>query len=377
MSFWFLHGIPKEGKNFLVLRLGKEEIDFLFFRKELDGVRILSCGSENILYVNARQALEKVFIHLPQTEVIQELVATFDSGCFKAQAIQESFPPSVPPRVIDKAEARSIELDARKRASRIFQRSLFQESGILPGEFSLRRVKILERRIDGYSVPKLEGFKRGEIEFSILGMFLLEPSFLPLEQFAKAHRIVNLRVVHIAEALESFAKKRNRDGIYLHVEEEKTQIAVWKEGQFAFPGDIQMGSHHFTEFFGDVFGMRKAVAEEFQGQYFQRELSQALLEKVSAYLLPEIRKFGTLVKKKLLEAKMALPESIWVFGRGRALRDVGILFSEDALEDLPFSQKPTMSFLLPKQVWDTKNFPGASNPSYTTLCLLGASALDS
>ncbi len=357
----------------MVLRIGKREIDFLFFKKDADGITIISLGSELISYFNVRQTLEKIFIQLPQKENVHELIATFQASDFRAQLIQQTLAPSSSSHLIDKAEALLIEREIGARTERAFQKILFQESGILPSEVSLQKMKILERRIDGYSVPKLNGFKRGEIHFSILGVFLLKSSFLPVEQFAKAHKIWNVNIMHIAEALESFVKRRNQKGIYLCVEEEKTQIAVQNADHFVFPGALSMGADNFTEFFADLLGMRESTAEVFQEQYFRDALSLLVREKVQTYLLPEIRKFDTLLKTKLLETKMVLPGSLRIFGRGRALRDLSNLFAEDEIEGLPFSEKPAMSFLLPQDVWEVKTFSASQDPLYTALCLLGAS----
>lgn len=356
----------------MVLRVGLQEIDFLFFKRDPVEVRILAYGVEDISHFTVQQTLEKIFVELPNTHTIRELAVTFPENQFSAQVIQQALPPTLPRHLIDNAEASSIENDVLARASRIFQKSLFQESGILPGEFSLRKVKIIARKIDGYPVAKLDGFKTGEIVFSTLGMFLLEPPFLPVEQFVKSHAIRNLRVLHIVEAIESFAKARNQDAVYLYIEEGKTQIVVQKEGHIAFLGSIAMGQNAFTEFFGDVFGMRESTAEAFQEQYFQGNLSQAVREKVQTYLLPEVKKFGTLIREKLLNAKMALPDSIWVLGKTSALRDLQHILADEELQDLPFLQKPETHFLLPKEIWELKDFSGREDPAYAALCLLGS-----
>jgi len=383
MSFGFPNFMRQRGNGILALRVGLSEIDFLFFSRfarsgtarqtEPVGVNVLSYGSEDISHFTVRQTLEKIFTQLPEAKNVQTLVATFPEGQFNAQVVELALPPVLPRHLIDKTEASLLEKDVLARASRIFQKSLFRESGILPGEFSLRKVKILERRIDGYPVPTLDGFKRGEIVCSILGMFLLETPFLPVEQFAKRHSIHDIRVIHIAETIESFAKKQNQDGVFLYVEEEKTQIVVQKEGHVAFLGGIPMGESAFTEFFGDMLGMRESTAAAFQKQYFQGNLSLAAHEKVQAYLLPEIKKFGTLIKEKLLGAQMTLPDPIWIFGKGRALRDTQNIFTDEELQDLPFLQKPETRFLLPKEIWEVKDFPGRNDPAYTTLFLLGES----
>src|SRR3989344_4993060 len=374
MNFGFQNFMRQKGNGIFALRVGLAEIDFLFFQKEPGGVNILSYGTEEFSHFTVRQTLEKIFDQLPKTKNIQELVVTFPKNQFNAQVVELTIPPILPRHLIHKAEAISVEKDVLARASRIFQKSLFRESGILPSEFSLRRAKILNRKIDGYPVTSLVGFKSGEIVFSLLGMFLLEPSFLPVEQFAKTHRIRNIRVTHIAEAIELFAQNGNHDGVYLAVEEKSTQIAVQKAGHIAFLESIAMGERGFNEFFGDTLGMRESTAEAFQEQYFQGSLSLAVREKVQTYLLPEIKKFGTLIQDKLLKAHMTLPNSIWIFGKARALRNSENIFSDAELQDLPFLQKPEMSLLLPKEIWAVKDFPGRDDPIYTSLCLLGASA---
>ncbi|GEM_PF-4048100 len=370
MSFGFPHFAAKKGNAFLVLRIGQEEIDFLLFQKDGDISKVLAWGSEDISHFTVWQTLEKIFLQLPKRQMIQGLIATFPENQFNAQVVHQVLPPILSNHVINEAEAVSIERDALLRADRVFQKNLFHETGILPSEFTLRRVRILERRIAGYRVEKLAGFKRGEIELSILGVFLLESPFLSLEQFAKIHNIRDIRVVHVAEAIEFFAKKHSHEGIYLDVEEEKTQLAVSNEGHFTFPGCISMGSRDFTEFFGVGLGMREARAEVFQEQYSRGELSLAVQEKVHDYLLPKIQKFGTLVEEKLSGVQVALPSSIWVFGAARALHNIKTLFSDAEFEALPFAQRPQVRFLLPREVWESKGFSSENDPKYTTLCLL-------
>lgn len=383
MDFRFPSFMRQKENGILVLRVGLAEIDFLFFsrfarsggdrQQTPAGVRILAYGSEDISHFTVRQTLEKIFSRLPQAMRVQELVATFPENQFNAQIVHQTIPPLLPRHLIDKAEAAAIERDALGRASRVFQKSLFAESGILPDEFSLRKVRILERKIDGYPVPRIVGFERGEIVFSILGMFLLEPPFLPVEQFAKSHKIRDIRVVHMAEAVESFAQSRNQPGIYLCVQEQKTQIIVQKEDRIAFLAAIPMGESAFQEFFGNVLGMRESTAEVFEEQYFQGNLSVAAQEKVQTHLLSEIKKFGTLIKEKLLNAAMPLPDPIWIFGRVWALRDIEKIWKGLDLQDLPFLRKPEPRFLLPKDIWEMGGFPGHEDPVYTTLCLLGSS----
>jgi len=378
MSSWFGQSRLKKGKSFLVLRVGKEEVYFLFFQKQVDGIHVLSYGSEGIAHFSVRQVLEKIFAQLPYGHSIEELVVTFNASQFQARVIRQTLPKHAPLFVMNKAEVKSIEQEACARAVRTCQKSLLKESGILPNEFSIRRVNILERKIDGYSVSQLEGYKKGEIEFVILAMFLLESPFLALEEFAKEHKILSkLRVIHAVEAIESFAKKHNQSGIFIFMEEEKTQIAVLNGDNFAFLGSIPMGSENFTALFTDAFGMRESAAGHFQDQYFYGDLSLAVQEKVQSYLLPEIRKFVTLVQRKLLETKMVLPDSIKIFGDARALRDWQHLFFQGVFKDLPFFQKPKVDFLLPNDVWEVKKFVGVHDPQYTILCLLGALALES
>ncbi len=376
MSFKFLRFGREERKNFLAVRVGRKEIDFLLFGKENGEIRVFAYGSEEVSHATASQILEKIFARIPRKMAVQELIATFDTSSFRAQSIKLTLPPQLPPRRIDRAEAFALERDTRARAERIFQNILFKESGILPKEFSLRKMDILERRIDGYAVPRLEGFKSGEIEFSVLVMFLLETALAQVEQFAKTHRISHVRVIHIAEALEAFTKETRREGVYLCIEEEKTRVAVHNEGHFLFLGALPIGAHDFAEFFGDVIGMREPTARVLQQRYFEGALSTEVQEKVYKYLLPEMRKFGTLLKGKLLEAKISLPEFVWIFGRGGVLRDLQVVFNDDMLRDLPCVRRPQTRFLSPKDVWEVGHFLGTQDSLYTELCLIGAFVLN-
>ena len=182
----------------------------------------------------------------------------------------------------------------------------------------------------------------------------------------------SITVLHLAQALERFARKKRKNGVYLHIAEESSEIAIWKDGVFALTEAIPLGGTHFTKVFENVLGMRKNTAQEFQERYFAGKLSEELRSQIKTLLAPPLNDFAALVKERLFQLNMSLPENIWIFGKGCKVREIFEMFEDDRVEkDLPFSQKPQPAFLLPKDIWNLERFPKNADPSYTGLFLLG------
>jgi hypothetical protein len=370
MALDFFRFGSEQRRIILAVHIGKSTIDFVLVERKGGNNTVLSHGTEELLHFTPRQTLEKIFSVCERHAVPKELVATFDHSLFRAKILSFTMPAQASAHRITRSEASEIERDILVRAQKTFQKVVFQESGIRPQEFVSKTVRILDRRISGYPVASLEGFKRGELEFSVLGAFLLDNAASLLAQFSKAHHISRVQAIHLAEALEFYTRAPGREGVYICIEAEKTRIAVRYRGHFSFLGAIDMGSQHFAELFGDVLGMHTPSAQLMQRKYFEGSLSVDVQEKVHLFLLPEARKFGTLLKDTLQEATIALPEHVWIFGRGSALRNLEDLFSGDTLKNLPFSRRPKVAFLYPKDIGKGYFQKDMADPVYTELCFL-------
>jgi hypothetical protein len=364
---WFQQ---KKGKVVLVLSIGERALHFILFEEKGEEVRVLTSGQREVYLSNLEQILVDLFAQLTKSARIRDMVVSFSSEIFKAQIIKEPFVRSTPKHSIDAKEAKRLEEKIRTRAKRSFNTILFEDSGILPGDFDFRSMQVLSHKVDGYEVVGLEGYKGSEVEFTLLGTFLLRKPFAVLKKAAKRYRIEHIQVVHIAEALVKYSEQKEQDGVFLSIEHTRTQVIISRGDNVALGEPIPAGEEHFLEVFGEGLGMKENIASEFQDQYFRGELSDILTQKVKALLLPEVKNFGTLVLQELEEAKISLPEQVWIFGSGSNIGDITGLFEHRVKEEFPFSEPPSVAFLLPQHIRAVKDFPGSHNPSYTGLFLL-------
>jgi hypothetical protein len=364
--------VNKKNQSVGVLHVKPGEVEFLFFQDSKGTRKVLSYGVEQGAEWNTAKLLDTAVTQAKKHGNIAELIVTFPVDHFRAYITEEKIAPMPSRHMIGVKEARELEKQMETAIQRTFRRLLFRETGILPDDFNLQRVASLARSIDGYRVSHLDGYKRGEIEFSVLGLFLLEPLLTLVKKVAKKHDISKIQVVHIVEAIAKFAEAKGKEGVYLFVEEENTQIAIWKEGELSFPGIVKMGSRQFLDVLADEFGMQKNMAEELEKKHGAGTLSEETKERLQAALLPELKKFGTLVKSRFTQAKLPLPESLFIFGKGNALRDIQTIFGENIEEEIPFQGKLSLVSLLPKDVWEDVEFSGKGDSLYTALCLLGS-----
>ena len=360
----------KRGELVLVLHIDENSISFALFEIQTVNTRILAYGMNDRKSFTLEQNLQEILRQINLRGQISKVVVSFSSHDFRAHVVRGGTKRDNGDFVINERENRSLENEILQRAERDMRKRIIEDSGILPSDFRMNKIEILERKIDGYKVPQFIGVRGKQVECVVLGTFLLLEPFHIIERFVQKNGFKQLEILHIAQAIVYHASKQKKDGIYLYIGNTKTQIGVWRDGKFNFSEGVPVGGDQFIEVFGEVLGMRENIAAEFQERYFTGEVSEEVREKIKSLLLPEIKKFGTLVSKRLYGMKTVLPENIWVFGAGSKIRDIFGMFEEIDETDSAFLQTPTFAFLSPKDILNIENFPHADDPRYTPLFLL-------
>ena len=375
MGFWSPQR-QKSGGSVLAVALDGDTLNFLVFRQMADKKQVLKYGNQQVTAGGLQESLGQVIAQLPREVSVGTLIATFSPDHFKAKSIEIVFPGRGARHVLDKKEALWIEKTMRQQAKAKLFGNLFGESGILPADFRMLRLVPTSQKIDGYSVPRLEGFKAGEIRASFLATFLLATTFFDLAEFVESKKLHTVRVRHMAEAIADFGRKTNREGVYLYVGRRRSQLVVWKQGVLLLPEtSLALGEEDFVEVFGEVLGMRDNIAFEFEKRYVEGALSTQVKEKIDSLLLPTFQKFVTLIKKQLEVMKTPLPGNIWIFGRGIKTHHFQEVLQAQLAKGLPFTEDINVHILAPKDIWEGVSFAQNHNPQYSSLCLVADSVL--
>lgn len=273
---------------------------------------------------------------------------------------------------IDSAEKKSIleSLFTRVRAS--LAKQVQDAFGILAEEIRIQNLQVLKYAIDGYEVQDVLGFVGVHIDVQVMVVFTLV-KHMPvvdtiLQRFSGA---LSPRVVHLTQALEGFSKTSLQDAIYIDLGDASCRIIVTQRKRVVFASEIARGGKNFTLYLQETLSLGDNIAKDFKERYTLGDFSFPLREGVKKGFQDIAKDIVSLVCKSLsrVSAAESLPPLIFLFGGASKLPEIMEVFERNAFEDLAFHEKPRISFLLPKDLWNLE-FPGKTNPSLTPLFFL-------
>jgi len=102
---------------------------------------------------------------------------------------------------ISKLEESEIVRRVLKRTKEKINKEFALEAGIMPDDIKYTNFKILEKNVDGYSVPSLSNFNGKDLSFKTMGVFLPKDDFIKIKSVVENLGFRISKVAHIAEAL--------------------------------------------------------------------------------------------------------------------------------------------------------------------------------
>src|SRR3989338_8919410 len=174
-----------EKEYFLVLDIGNGTAKGLVLEKEKEKNVILGASIRPYNRFGAFDSadFETDIIKAAILKVIQESglpslikpklsFATLPPDVLRAKIASPVFNRNKPKDIISKKEEEEIYRFILKEAQNKISLEFAAESGILPQELKFLNLEIMERKIDGYSVPTLHGYAGEGLELKVLGVFL-------------------------------------------------------------------------------------------------------------------------------------------------------------------------------------------------------------
>lgn len=208
-----------------------------------------------------------------------------------------------------------------------------EEFGILPRDISWVYHKILEIKIEGYSVPKLEGYEGKEMEFKILLCFLPDFYRNSIKEIMNSLGLDNFKIIHLAEPVSAFLKEKKANGLAIDVGGESTQIFGAKDGSLEDVREFNSGARLFNRALSQTLGL-----DEDSSRVMAEKHSRENIEKIKEIFLWEKKEWYNSLKANL--DKMALkgifPSNVFLFGGGSSLPEIkeSLKENEYGLSDL-------------------------------------------
>lgn len=353
----------------LLVDFGENTFKFALVREQKNSLEVQEWGIEEIrsLEYAAAHVLEKMGNARAD---IGSVLLSFPSFLWRSRVLHERIERKNPSLRIDKIEKEAILEDIFARARSSLKAWVQNSSGILAEDISVKKLQILQRTIDGYQVEDILNFPGTYLDVQILAVFALVKHLPIIDNIVQRFSGVSCHIVHYAEALEEFSQAKAQDAVYINMGDASCRIIVAQQKHTVFVDEVPRGGKDFTSYLQEVLSLGENTAKDFKERYASGDFSFPLREKVKEGFLRLAKDLAGLLCKSLAGVSVPLPPSVFLFGGTSKLPEIQEVFQGSILEKLPFREKPRVSSLLPKDLWDLPGFPGKTNPVFTPLFFL-------
>lgn len=353
-------GFLKGEKLFLALDIGTECIKALVFKKRKEKYIILKNAlhyldkfgtfdsfdfEPDILKKTILQVIKEL-----KTKEVNSILVGLPPNILKGEIVFQEFSRKNPKSIITKKEEaeilNTILYESRKKISQ----QLSKKIGLLPQDLQFLDSKILEIKIDGYSVPKLEGYRGKSLNFRIVFTFLPKYYF---ENFKKNLSFLQfygkIKITSIVRGL--ILAFQIEDALFLDIGGEITQIFLIKGGKLERISGFEIGGKNFSQILTESLGLPLFRARILKERYASGFLSEGVRKRIREKFLPLAKDWFSNLKLKLNHQKF-LPPKIFLFGGGSSLPEIQEILGKGDWEEFAVGKKPKVKLLYPK---DLKN----------------------
>ena len=346
----------------MVLDIGTEAVKGLIFEKVESGAPKISVLGSSLEYYDQYSAFftpyfEREIIKRTISKVIKELERETK---IKASSVILTLPPDIcVSRIISQSYKRKGGLIGKKEREEILEKVLTEgkkkmsqiygkEKGILPQDLQFLELRILETKIDGYSVPDILNYAGRNLEFRILANFLprdyLISNFSPVS-ILKEMDFETLKISHQVEGLISF----NLEGIFLDIGGKLSQIFLAKNGNLEKISEFSQGGKEFSQILSERLGLEESDARILKHRYSKKDLTEEFRQRIREFFEEALKIWFKNLREKLKEMSSGIfPSEIFIFGGGGLLPEIEEYLEQGDWGDIAFSQPPKIKFLQPE-----------------------------
>jgi cell division ATPase FtsA len=261
--------------------------------------------------------------------------------------------------VISKKEEDEIRESVFKNIKGEIGKNFANNFGIPSEDIQFISFKILEIKLDGYNVLKLEGFKGKKLDFRISVIFSLKKYLKNIEKILKDLKLNFSRLLNKEKNVDYLFEREGDEMIFLDIGGEISQVFLVKGGKTDSVFEFESGGLDFTEKLSRVLGLSLEDARNLKHNYSNLVLSEEVRKKVREILSEEIRSWFSDFKSGLriiLEKhKSLLPSNISICGGGSLLPEIKEIIEEGNWEELPFVSRPRVKLIYPKDLKDVED----------------------
>jgi len=257
----------------------------------------------------------------------------------------------------------------------IFQ-NFYQKKGILPADIHWISLKVLERKIEGYPVLGIQGYKGKNLKFKVLAVFLLKKYLQEINKIAKDLGLEILKIVHPLEDFSWLEDEKKKNAVFLDIGGEISQIALLKEGKLLKIEEIEGGGEDFTEALSQDLGVDPVWARNLKEDYSKKETSAETTLKIKEILSRWKEKWSFLLKEKIkkLTRDEIFFEKVYFLGGGSLLPEIEETLEEEIIikftKENIFRKKIARDHICPKDINFVDGFINPKNAQFTPTLLI-------
>jgi len=390
MNLKFLKPKQKD-KFFLVLDIGTEAIKTLIFKREQlakkDDKKIIVLGASKQYFEKSgvfdkkdfeKEALKKIIskaIKETQEQAKTTKVLTLlslPSTFLKGRIVFHFFERKKANEEISKTEKKVIYDQVLRDVQKDISQKFAEEFGILPQDIQRISLRFLGRKIDGYSVSTFQGYKGKILEFKILGTFLPKSYLENIEEITQDLELEILKISYPPENLPIIQEVK-KDGIFLDIGGEVTQIFLVKDGNLQQINEFGMGGKIFSQSLSNALGINEETVRDLKERYSNKLLSPETRERIKEILAGEERDWYENLKLGIKKMKIEgpLPSTVFLFGGGSQLPEIQDSFKKRRLS------LSKIKFIFPKDFKNIEDRTRSLKSPQDVPSLLGALSINS
>ena len=268
---------------------------------------------------------------------------------------------------IDQAELMEIIERIQKQAFNDVKKQLSWETGKSELEVKLVNAAIVDVHIDGYRVTNPVGFQGRDVTIQIFNAFAPMVHLGALQTVAAD---LDLNLINIAAEPFAVAKSVGADdstefsAVFIDIGGGTSDIAVVNNGGIEGTQMFAIGGRSFTKRLSISLGLNFDRAEDIKLDHSAGKLNKKQEAAVTEALSSDVETWLSGVELALGEFENLehLPNRILLCGGGSALPEIKqALTHTDWYKSLPFTRKPSIDFVMPKQVSRVVDMTGQLN----------------
>jgi cell division protein FtsA len=257
---------------------------------------------------------------------------------------------------IDQAELMEIIERIQKQAFNDVKKQLSWETGKSELEVKLVNAAIVDVHIDGYRVTNPVGFQGRDVTIQVFNAFAPMVHLGALQTVAAD---LDLNLINIAAEPFAVAKSVGADdstefsAVFIDIGGGTSDIAVVNNGGIEGTQMFAIGGRSFTKRLSSSLGLNFDRAEDIKLDHSAGKLNKKQEAAVTEALSSDVETWLSGVELALGEFENLehLPNRILLCGGGSALPEIKqALTHTDWYKSLPFTRKPSIDFVMPKQV---------------------------